>query len=98
MMHICWSVNGGVMHGIHKVEIKTINVYYIPTYAQINSVNFILITPICFGVNTPSVYLAPHTHTHLTRKYICGHIYQDFVITTYYYEGCLTVHLPHEIM
>jgi len=26
-----------------------------------------------------------HTHTHLTRNYICGHIYQDFIITTHYY-------------
>jgi len=24
----------------------------------------------------------PHTHTHLTRNDICGHIYQDFIITT----------------
>ena len=22
-----------------------------------------------------------HTHTHLTRNYICSHIYQDFIIT-----------------
>jgi len=35
------------------------------------------------------VYCAPYTHTHtqthLTRNYICGHIYQDFIITTHYY-------------
>jgi len=33
------------------------------------------------------VYSAPqtHTHTHLTRNYICSHIYQDFIITTLYY-------------
>ena len=24
-----------------------------------------------------------HTHKHLTRNYICGHIYQDFIITDY---------------
>jgi len=28
--------------------------YYIPTYAQISSVNLYYITPTCFGVNTPS--------------------------------------------
>jgi hypothetical protein len=31
------------------------------------------------------VYFAPRTHTHLTKNYICGHIYQDFIITTHYY-------------
>ena len=25
------------------------------------------------------------THTHLTRNYICGHIYQEFIITAQYY-------------
>jgi hypothetical protein len=25
-----------------------------------------------------------HTHTHLTRNYISGHIYQHFIITTHY--------------
>jgi len=24
-------------------------------------------------------------HTHLTRNYICSHIYQDFIITEHYY-------------
>jgi hypothetical protein len=34
-----------------------------------------------------------HTHTHLTRNYICGHIYQDFIITHYYNVFChLTIH------
>jgi len=31
-----------------------INVYYIPTNAQISSVNLYSITPTCFGVSTPS--------------------------------------------
>jgi len=26
-----------------------------------------------------------HTHTHLTRNYICGHIYQHFIMATHYY-------------
>jgi hypothetical protein len=30
------------------------NVCYIPTYAQISTVNLYYITPTCFGVNTPS--------------------------------------------
>jgi len=40
---------------------------------------------------TVPVYSAPrerthtHKHTHLTRNYMCGHIYQDFVRTTNYY-------------
>jgi len=43
MARVCWSVKGDIMHGINKVKIKkTINVYFIPTYAQISSVNFIL--------------------------------------------------------
>jgi len=29
------------------------------------------------------VYSAPYTH--ITRNYICGHIYQDYIITTHYY-------------
>jgi hypothetical protein len=29
------------------------------------------------------VYSAPH-HTHLTRNYICSHIYKVFIITTHY--------------
>jgi len=36
-----------------------------------------------------------HTHTHLTRNYIRGHIYQDFIIRTHYYivfYVLLTVH------
>jgi len=32
----------------------SINVYYIPTYAQISGVNLYGITPTCFGVHTPS--------------------------------------------
>jgi len=35
------------------------------------------------------VYSAPHTHahthTHLTKNYICGHLYQDFIKTINYY-------------
>ena len=31
-----------------------INVYYIPTYAQISTVSLYWITPTCFAVNTPS--------------------------------------------
>jgi len=33
------------------------------------------------------VYSAPrtHTHTHLTRNYICSHMYQYFIIPTHYY-------------
>ena len=34
-----------------------------------------------------------HTHTHLTRNYIYGHIYQDFIITHYYMVFChLMIH------
>jgi len=37
------------------------------------------------------VYSAPYTH--LTRNYICGHIYQDFIITHYYIVFChLMIH------
>jgi hypothetical protein len=35
-------------------SVHTINVCYIPTYAQISSVNLCSITPTCLGVNTPS--------------------------------------------
>ena len=35
-------------------EYWIINVYYIPTYAQISGIICIEITPPCFGVNTPS--------------------------------------------
>jgi len=31
------------------------------------------------------VYSALHTHIHVTRNYICGHIYQDFIVKAYYY-------------
>jgi len=50
---------------------------------------FVCVCPEC-GVNR-EFYSAPHTHTHahihthLTRNYVCGHIYQDFIITTHYY-------------
>jgi hypothetical protein len=34
------------------------------------------------------VYSTPHTHTHthLTRNYICSHIYEHFTITTQYHK------------
>ena len=38
----------------HKETLKILNVYYIPTNAQISSVDLYQITPTCFGVNTPS--------------------------------------------
>jgi len=37
-----------------KETLKILNVYYIPTYAQISSVDLYQITPTCFGVNTSS--------------------------------------------
>ena len=37
-----------------KEKAQRFNVYYITTYAQISSVNYIKITPTCFAVNTPS--------------------------------------------
>ena len=37
-----------------KETLKILNVYYIPTYAQISSVDLYQITPTCFGVNIPS--------------------------------------------
>jgi hypothetical protein len=52
----------------------------------------VLINVAVYVISVP-VYSAPHTHTHththtrtnLTRNYICGHIYQGFIITAHYY-------------
>jgi len=67
----------------------------IPTYAQISTVKLILKLLYMFQKIIPDqrttahtythTHKHTHTYTHPTRNYICGHIYQDFVITTHYY-------------
>jgi hypothetical protein len=47
-------VRTSVLERVGREVTKLIDLYYIPKYAQISSVNLYLITATCFGVNTPS--------------------------------------------
>ena len=50
----CYNTSTQVTHTYEKMEQKIMNVYYIPTYAQISIVNLHQITPTCFGFHTLS--------------------------------------------
>ena len=52
-VEIC-DVTNSVYTWILDYISDSVNVYFISTYAQISGANLYLITPTCFGVNTPS--------------------------------------------